>query len=478
MEHHRVRKIWVFVGLAALALTAGCGFADPDQGVQGPKGDDAPVLGAQPANVLFIVIDTIRADRMSFLGCDRETTPRLDELAEQSWVFERAYATAPWTVPAIGSMFTGHHPRTLGIEDEAVAIPEKIATLPEIFDASGYNTVGIVSHIYVGAKYGFARGFDFFDAEEARGRDHISSPGVTRRAATALMELGKRQEPFFLFVHYFDPHYNYFEHEGFAYSKDYEGPFHSGLSYKRMRGMFAKGAADADDRDYLGDVYDSEVAFTDHHIGRLLDRLEELGMFDETLVVVAGDHGEELADYADGWVGHTKRLTNELIHVPFLMKNPGQKIERRIKRPISMVDVTPTIARQAGLRHGTAKGVYGRPVALRGTRGSLERPILSETRRWARMQAIVTRDWKLVRDEAHGTYGLYHLPTDPSAVRDVFKEQPDRAAYLQAQLGLWDRMSADLEAKMPNNTAAKPQLSPRELEQLRELGYMSEDDGD
>ena len=172
-------------------------------------------------------------------------------------------------------------------------------TLGETFQRAGYSTHGVVSHVYLDAKHGFDQGFDSWDEANAQGHKHISSPSISDKAIAILGDRGQ-DKPLFLFLHYFDPHYDYIEHEEQRFSGEYTGKLESlGDNFVTLRNEAKSGAFGPADIQHLNDLYDSEIAFTDHHIGRVFAELQRLGFYDDTLVVLTADHGEELGERPD-----------------------------------------------------------------------------------------------------------------------------------------------------------------------------------
>jgi len=162
-------------------------------------------------NVVLIVVDTLRADHLGIYGYQRDTSPNLDALARESFLYRNAISTAPWTSPAVGSILTGRYPPQIGITRQPIVLDEAVRRLPEVLQARGYETAGIVSHLYVGRKYNYEQGFGFWDESQAKGHTHVSSHEVTNRAIAFLR--GQRERRFFLLLHYFDPHIDYIQHE-------------------------------------------------------------------------------------------------------------------------------------------------------------------------------------------------------------------------------------------------------------------------
>ncbi len=358
-------------------------------------------------NVLLIVVDTLRADHLGFHGYARDTSPNMDRLANDAHVFLNASTSAPWTNPAMLSMFTGLYSSALGDASRAMSLPLDVPSLARVLSAEGYRTHGVVSHLYLSTLFGFNAGFDSWHEKNARGHSYISSAKVTNRALEVLDFLESRAaeataeeaRPFFLLLHYFDPHYDYLEHEGFEFSAGYSGSLTSGRdNIEHLRQEAAAGHYDEQDIQYLHDLYDSEVRFTDHHIGRVLRELERRGLYDETLIVLTADHGEALGNRKDRWVGHTISMHEEVLHVPLVVKLPGDATRIDVERVVGTIDLLPSIADVLRLDRVDSEDWGARSIFRDGG----PRPAFSETQNRARLQSVRQQNWKLIHDLESG----------------------------------------------------------------------------
>jgi len=275
---------------------------------------------ADRPNVLFVVVDTLRWDHVGCYGAARKTTPFVDDYAAGATRFDRAYSVAPWTMPSVASMFTGLYPSRHGANSFGLGLTDEVDTLAEILQREGYATQGVISHTAIGARNNFQQGFDVYLESEARGHDHLSTDGVTGQAIGKLEGLAAGEAPFFLFVHYFDPHYNYKRHPEYGFAADAAGRLDGEQPMRELLRM----APDMtpDESQFLRDLYDEEVRFTDAGIGRLLERLQVLGLDEDTIVILTADHGEEFLDHGD--LGHTGSLYEELVRVPLILRGPGR----------------------------------------------------------------------------------------------------------------------------------------------------------
>ena len=425
-------------------------------------------VAAAPAapNVVLIAVDTLRADHLGHLGYSRPVSPHLDALAQDSLVFTNAIAPAPWTLASLAAVFTGVHPGALGIERDYVSIPEDAPTLGERFCEAGFRTAGVVSHSFTGARYGFDRGFERWDESLARGHEFVSSMRVTDRAIGFLEELREARRPFLLYVHYFDPHYDYLQHDGHEFGSAYGGPIRSaGNNIRTLRDRLATGEMDDDDLRFLVDSYDSEIAFTDRHIGRLLATLERMQLYDDALIVFLADHGEMFAEREDRWLGHGRYLWNEALHVPLLLKLPASGRTGRVERTVSTVEVFSVVLQLARISPPSPE------PSLLDFAPSAASPVFAQTRRIdAGRDAIFERPWKLVRDLGDGSVYLFDLDSDPGEVQDLAAARPEIRARLETQLDDWLSELAALRSTF--DTGRPLDLSEEELERLRSLGYV------
>jgi arylsulfatase A-like enzyme len=415
-------------------------------------------------NVVLILIDTLRADHVGHLGYERTTTPHLDALAEESWVFERATSAAPWTNPAFAAVFTGREPRTLFSGGAAMKIPESVPRISQLLSAEGYQTAGIISHSFLGEEYDFHLGFDLWDQTNIKGPLGNTSPLITDRALSWLDE--PPSQPFLLVLHYFDPHSDYRPRLGFTFGEPYQGTVHSGWgNIHRIQQQAREGLLSAEDIQHLRDVYDSEIGWTDSHIGRLLDGLRDRGLFDDALVVVTADHGEAFMDRPSRWIGHGENLHQELIRVPLIVHLPGQTASERVPGPVGTIDVLPTILDVVGAEAASSPEFAGR--SLVGDRP--DRPVFSETQRRGHHESITQGRWKLIYTPTKGATALFDLEADPMERRDESGAHPDIADELLAALKSWERRNAP-----PSAAARLPEVSEAEKERLRALGYAND----
>jgi arylsulfatase A-like enzyme len=455
------------LAVAAFGIVASLSFACCGGGRAGPR------------NVLLIVVDTLRADHLSAYGYARDTSPALAELAKDGVRFDRAYAAAPWTKPSVASMFTGQYPHRHGLNFVLATLPASAQTLAERLSQAGFATAGVVSHGFIGPKNGFDQGFEVYDAHEAQGHSHVSTVGVTDRALKLLRKFAEHERPFFLFVHYFDPHYEYRRHPQYGYAPESVGRLRGGEKILKLREMGP--SLSAAEVKFLESVYDEEIRFTDAGIGRLLAGLRQLGLEEDTLVVVTADHGEEF--FGRGWLGHTRTLYEELIHVPLVVRVPGSGGHgSAVGVPVSLVSLAPTILDYLGIDAPDAgfEGPSLRPL-IDGSGNVDLPPVRSEVRfivlgpdsplaeKAAIKQAVIDGRYKLIKDLRAHTYELYDLERDPGERENLASSRPELLQKMQAELDRTGGAGA-AEPTVDENVT----LDPKEAARLRDLGYVDE----
>ena len=428
--------------------------------------------------VIVVSIDTLRRDHVSVYGYGRRTTPTLEALANEGVVFEDAVTTAPWTLPAHASLLTSLYPSSHGAVDLHRGVPDDVSSLPRLLQQNGFFTQAVVTHLYLSKQYGFGHGFDgHWYRYDARAEP------VTERAISFLRERGDRD--FFLFLHYYDPHWHYDPPPPFdrTFDPDYAGVA-SGVWWE-----FKEETADSiDPRDlrHILALYDGEILYADRQLGRLFRVMKEVGIYDKTLVVVTSDHGEEFLEHG-GWE-HQKTLYEEVLRIPLLMKLPGSEgAGRRVSQQVSLVDVAPTILDDLG--SPAAAGFQGRSLLglIRGSEKSPAGPpgsVAPGGGVWAETQHTVDDSHKLAwRQGANGkklivTRGddgleasveLYDLAKDPRERDDLVSGEPswvERA--LQQVESFLARASERRESGAPPPAV---ELTPDQLDKLRALGY-------
>jgi arylsulfatase A-like enzyme len=434
----------------------------------------APLLSrAQAApNVILVSIDTLRADHLGCYGYARPTSPALDRLAGEGVAFTDVSAPSPWTRPSHASLLTGLYPSRHGVKTADHGLNDRVATLAERFAAAGYATKAIVNSEHLGKRFGLQRGFEDFDYVSEwsrwppwRRRIVDSAEVITDRALRLLGDAGDR--PFFLFLHYYDPHSDYDPHPRYRrlFVGPYAGPLDGGTE-QLLEIQGTKRPLDGEDRDHLVDLYDAEIRQLDAEVGRLLDFVGESGLAPTTIVALTSDHGEEFLDHGSVLHGHT--LYQELLAVPLIVRGPGIPAGLRVSTVASLVDVAPTLLSLAAAP--IPSGIDGVDLSRQWSTPSAvppERAVFAEAdskNAEPDVLRMVRRGrWKLLYDLLRRTSEIFDLVTDP-------RERVDRA---QAEAEVAGDLSSELEQFMDGARAvAEPVAIPADVrERLRSLGY-------
>ncbi len=440
-------------------------------------------------NLVLITIDTLRADHLGLSGYPRNTSPEIDRFAAEGIRFAHAVAQWPKTTPSMASLLTGTYPRTNGItRDTRQVLPARLVTLAEQLANAGYVTAAVVTNANLARDFGFAQGFDhYLEAwTTVRDDDPERAQHVTDHALASLASR-PHDRPFFLWVHYVDPHARYeppapyddlFVHDA-HYDPARRAALHEGRD-EDMGGIPARARlGDRDEVDFYVAQYDAEIRYADHEIGRLLAALDASSSRDRTAVILTADHGESLGEHAY-YFEHGRLPYDDCVRVPLLVRPPGPPLERGrvIDHPVELIDVLPTLLSFAGLE--APPGAEGRRLAL--VPGDANRDADSAfaftesgyTDRWQR--AVRDSRWKLIQvrdpaDRAQMTgseWELYDLALDPGETKNLARAFPDEVARLAAVLGEW-------ESRGPAEPVQPIPAVPidRETEQrLRNLGYV------
>jgi arylsulfatase A-like enzyme len=458
----------------------------PDTG--GPSGTRGGSKASQPPNVLLIGVDTLRADHVGCLGYVKDTTPTLDRLAREGVLCTRTMSTSGWTLPSVMSVLTALYPNVHQVYTYKNRLPEEVTTLAEILKARGYATAGVVGNPIVHSKNGYSDGFDHYDDftisldsgldlfgnhNETFNDQHLvcTSELVTR---TAVQWLAQHDgEPFFLFLFYMDPHYDYLPPAPFdtMFDPDYRGALDGRGIAKEPR--HSRRPSDRDLQHLLA-LYDGEIRYTDTYVAKLLQTLAARRLLENTFVVVFGDHGDEF--YEHGKTAHDRTLYHEILHVPCILWWPDQvPAGRRVEALTSLVDILPTMLDYLGLPpEGPVQGASLRPL-MEGKVDRLHDTVWAELNTWTHVQAVIGDREKLVRNVGSDTWELYDLPHDPREQTNLYGQ----SAAAEARLALrakWEQWSRDNEAlsrRLASGTKT-PEVPVGELQwqQLKALGYL------
>ncbi len=383
-----------FIAGVVLMLPAGCGD------------DGSSKTNGSRKNVLLITIDTTRADRIGCYGHKKARTPNLDRLASQGVLFSQARATAPLTLPSHASLLSGTYGVHHGVKLNNYRVPERLEMLPERLKEEGYSTGAVVGAIVLDSRFGLDQGFDFYDnvpsSREGKNLGH-SQRSASQVGQAARSWLAKQESPFFLWCHFFDPHFPY------APPEELGGP---------------------------GDDYDREITYVDLEIGRLLSDIDSMSQAQETLIIVVADHGEDLGDH--GEMSHGFFLYDSVMRIPLLISLPGElPAGTVVDDDVSGTDLVPTVLELLGLPVGDrCQGKSLLPLLDQDV-GKTSHVHLMETYYpelvygWSRLHAFCENGWKYVEAPRPE---LYDLRNDPRERENLYDQETDRAQAMKSRL--------------------------------------------
>lgn len=428
-------------------------------------------------NILFLVVDALRADHVGAYGYAQPTTPCLDDLAHRGALFLEARSAANFTRSSVPSLFTGYFPSVHGVVDPDASLHDGFETLAELFASAGYATAAWVPNPSLERRLNFDQGFELYDddvldEEAAEEWQRHETARWLNRGALAFLDV-HQDRPVFLYLHYRDVHGPYLPPPG------YRELFWDDRRLARQESLRPLSAGDLSKMpDYLRldgappflefylAQYDAEIRYTDDRICELLTELDRRGTMERTLLIITADHGESFLEH--GVWNHGNELYEEELRVPLLVVDPqGRGGGLRIASPVQGVDLFPTLLALAGLEdHGRHQGRS--LVPLLAGEAWLDRVTYAEGKRWVRIAAF-EREWKLMRDYRAGAWQLFDLANDPGERRNLFSGSNESARRLGRQLS---RFRADGERLAKDFPAGLVPADPRIDAELRALGYL------
>ena len=409
---------------------------------------------AAAPDVILVSVDTLRrADHLGCYGYARDTSPHIDALAQSALLFEDCVCEVPITSPSFCAMFSSLYPRMTGTIRNGLPLPESASTITEHFHRAGYQTFCVQSNWTLKRKLsGLDRGFDIYEDDFHKKRWGVLKSerfaGEVTELALKYLKERNPDRPLFCWIHYSDPHAPYLYHNEFD---------PTGTPLRKLEDT-AKTRA----------KYDSEIAFTDHHLGRLLKALPK----DNAFLLFVADHGESL--YEHDYLGHGRRIYQTGLHIPLIIRGPGVK-PGRTSTPARGIDIGPTLLAMAGLK--PAQGMLGKDLLGGGVQAGRARvvetyggavPGLPGARalmagRPPMRQGVLQGEWKLILHDRQPE--LFNLKRDPMEEDDLAKEHAERVDSLRALVTQWD-------TEIPRVQVDDTELNQDDLEALEDLGYL------
>ena len=484
-------------------LSGVLGIAGPLLAVWAALHAPARPAGEHRPNLVFLVADTFRADYCSADG-GPVPTPSLERLAAMGTRFERCYSLAPWTLPSMTGLFSSHYPQSLtpdaghevwNLEMNRYAVDETEPTFPERLAEAGYTTGAFTANAFLPSIPGMIAGYQIHASSHpilledegllrqlpflgalakawcpplANIRPHNTTIDLDHYAQAFIRR--HRDRPFYLWVHYIDPHAPYDPPESLRRVKDGPWPFFHPYIGGEQWGIPILGKnffIEEPDRDYVKSLYEGEVSYVDRFAGRIMDALDSAGVAGDTYLCFTSDHGEELWDHGE-W-GHGQSLHEELVRVPLLLAGPDIQVQS-VPGPLSAIDLLPTLAdllavspspawrgrSLAPVLQGEAAAPTDTPIFVQGTTNKADNPY----------HAVIVGNDKLILRAGSNTAALYDLQADPAEGHDLAEDNPEKTEALRQLLQQW-------LASFPAFFNEAPVEFNRELEEgLGGMGYL------
>lgn len=495
--YRTVAPLW----LALLAI-AGCDRA--------PDSSGSPAIlphGARLPDIVFLLIDTLRADRLGVYGHKGELTPSYDALAREGVVFERCFSVAPWTLPSTASLFTGYYPGVHKATDyrevesarkdrRAVSVlSDDFQTLAEILHAAGYQTAAFVANPFLQAEYGFSQGFEVYQAGV---RENGYKGSDLNRDVFAWLDQRDATRPLFLYVHYMDPHGPYDAPPELIdplIRRVDANPNKRALDARQRQALHPQsylrktppGGIDAYNRlqgyqDYWIAGYEACVQESDLHVGDLFGELRRRGLWDRSYVILTSDHGEAFAEH--GYWEHGPGQHQHQLHVPLILRWPGVlPAGRRVADNVRTIDILPTIMEQLRLTADNPTQGESLVKHIAGDRTRKTIVPFAEASKWLhlRQEAIVSGNSKLLRTTAGAmnretgeitfgppTHQLFDIAADPGETSDLLNKRTDTARQLIALMD--EQLHANAQTR-PGVVSRLVTMDPRIDQAVGALGY-------
>jgi arylsulfatase A-like enzyme len=438
-----------------------------------------------PPNVIVVLVDTLRADRLGVYGNRNGLTPYLDDLARRGTVFSNAYAASSWTCPSVASLFTSRYPSQHQVTNLDARVSDSEVTLAERLQQARYRTLGFVANLRLTEQLGYGQGFERWNAYMSATK--LRADRLRRRLLSSPEMAAARgaQAPLFLYVHYMEPHapYNVPPRYRKKFERRADPSIDSAAAVQKVLDLNF-GALSGAELDHVTSLYDAEVAFLDDELRRLMAGLEARGLLEHSIVVVTADHGEELGEHQ--LIGHGTSLYNQELRVPLIVIGQGVPAGRVVHEPVSLMDVAPSLLALTGepaeprfqgrslvpLLQGRAASVDVVAELVQASTTFDPRRHSSAIVRGNHKLLTISGNWRTVADAE-----LYDLAADPAETKPVgYVGGPRQLPSGSPDLALaQDLVRALQETQTRLASSVTPQerapVDEKMRERLRGLGY-------
>lgn len=483
----QVRSRGVIVGISALLLTAAAStVAWSTMPTIAHERSQAEAAGSV-RRIVLVSIDTLRADAISAIGAGLPKTPHIDSLADDGIVFTQARSGGPWTLAGVASLMTGLPATVHRVTRPDSTLAANSTTLAEALQEAGYETAAFGDNPFLRRESGMAQGFETYEFfPKLSGWDSLgakllrrASPDLLSPTATTerLTDLAiawvesNHKRDFFLWLHYLDPHGPYRPPESHSPKGEAPSRFRTGFAQAREVRMGALTLSQRE-REWVKELYDAEVRYVDEQIGRVLERLRHLRIYDDALIVLTSDHGEEFWEHGGFEHGHS--VYDEVLRVPLIIKLPGHTVRTRISEPVSTQAIFSTVLDVCGIVHqepspGTRSLVGAWEEAARFDAGLI---ISTGLLYYEDRVALLRGDLKYIRELVSGREELYDLRTDPREEQSLASSEDDRLDASRALLLEHEKRAAQLRLDFQLEEPSFTPLDPQTTEMLRAVGYL------
>jgi arylsulfatase A-like enzyme len=435
--------------------------------------------GPAPPTVVVFLIDTMRRDALGCYGHPANPTPNIDAVAAEGIRFQQAISTSGWTLPAVASLMTGTWPTIHGALGRGVwltPVRSELPMAPEVLRTAGFETVGFANAAFVSPMVGMDRGFDLFDHRFTYNWDTRKADETIDAAIEQLRD--RRSKPAFYFIHLFDPHLDYGAPE--AYTRRFTGgrsepptPLSLEDVLELQTGPQRRDPPVEADIRYVRGTYDAEVAFTDANVGRFIEELKSLGLYDAATIVIVADHGEEFWEHGGFEHGHT--LYDELVHIPLIIKPPAASGmgARVVTSQVRLLDVMPTVFELLSVEKPESFEGVSLVPQMRGEASEDLTALCESTLYGPSYLALRVSEYKYIHrleENGPGEGALFNWKMDPGETTNLADQMPGVARELRAELVRLYTRNIDRAKGM---SKPKPvDLSPKRIRELRSLGYI------
>ncbi len=426
---------------------------------------------SEGANIILISIDALRADHLSCYGYHRNTSPNIDRIATQGVLFKNAFSQATWTLPSHASIFLSQYVWSHTVKNPRTErLTYSYTTLAEILKNENYATAAFTGGILLSSKYGFNQGFEICDDGIPRRRARQEIASYIDKLLSWLESVGNRK--FFLFIHTYDVHQPY--NPPAPYFDLYTREFYEGKHLKNSKGIDVQ-KIDAskltlEELNYIIAVYDGGINYVDYQLGKIFEKLNQLGINDNTIIILTADHGEGFKEH--GKLRHGYKPYIELVHVPLIMKGPGIPRNRVYDNSVQLIDIVPTILEILDMPQ--RKEMQGRSILALMKNCLLEEVFKTysfghdkDKYEQPFSMSLRTEEWTYIMDQ-DGPDELYNRINDPKEQNNIIEKKPFIAQKLKKELE--DFIALTSEEKL--QVTEKVHIDEELKQQLKSLGYL------